>query len=87
MSQNEHELKPIVQIGKSGLTESTLKEIEKHLKKRKLIKIKCLKYFLDEYPGKNNKSKLDDICSILEEKLNCRTKHIGFNIILNKNGN
>lgn len=41
------ELRPILQIGKSGLTEGVLDEIKKHLKKRKLIKIKCLRYFVD----------------------------------------
>ncbi len=36
-------LEPIVRIGKNGLTESMIREIERHLKKRKLIKIKLLK--------------------------------------------
>jgi RNA-binding protein len=40
-------LEPIVRIGKSGLTETVLAEIEKHLKKRKLIKIRFLKSSLE----------------------------------------
>ncbi|HLP79990.1 MAG TPA: YhbY family RNA-binding protein [Acidobacteriota bacterium] len=36
-------LEPIVRIGKEGFTEAALLEINKHLKKRKLIKIRILK--------------------------------------------
>ena len=35
-------LSPVIRIGKMGLTEGVLQEIEKLLKKRKLIKIKIL---------------------------------------------
>ena len=35
-------LDPVLRIGKNGLTENTILEIEKLLKKRKLIKIKVL---------------------------------------------
>jgi RNA-binding protein len=36
-------LDPIIRIGKNGLTANVLKEIENHLKKNKLIKIRVLK--------------------------------------------
>jgi RNA-binding protein len=36
-------LKPIVRIGKNGLTEAMITEIKRMLKKKKLIKIKVLK--------------------------------------------
>ncbi|MBN2367735.1 ribosome assembly RNA-binding protein YhbY [Candidatus Woesearchaeota archaeon] len=36
-------LEPIVRIGKKGLTDETIKEIKRHLKKRKLVKVKILK--------------------------------------------
>ena len=36
-------LEPVVRIGKSGLTENIVKEINKNLSKRKLIKIKLLR--------------------------------------------
>ena len=38
-----HSLESILNIGKSGITDSVVKEILKLLKKRKLIKIKLLK--------------------------------------------
>ena len=41
-------LEPIVRIGKNGVTEGTLKEIEILLRKRKLIKIKILKNAVGE---------------------------------------
>lgn len=47
LKTESHALKPIVQIGKSGLTESALAEIAMHMKKRKLVKIKFLKSLLE----------------------------------------
>ena len=41
-------LKPILRIGKNGLSESQIIEIVKLLKKRKVIKIKMLKSFVQE---------------------------------------
>lgn len=43
-------LSALVHIGKSGLTESVLAEIEKQLKIHKLLKIKLLKNFMDDIP-------------------------------------
>ena len=36
-------LEPVVRLGKSGVSDAFVKEVEKLLKKRKLIKIKMLK--------------------------------------------
>lgn len=82
----ENSIKPIVQIGKNGLTETVVAEIEKHLKKRKLIKIKCLKYFLDEYSDGSNSKKVKAIAAMFAEKLNCEASCVGFVITLKKNG-
>lgn len=41
-------IEPIVRVGKSGLTDQVLGEIEKHLKIRKLIKIRILKSVLEQ---------------------------------------
>ena len=40
-------LEPVVRIGKSGLSESLVKEIKKVLDERKLIKIKLLQSSID----------------------------------------
>lgn len=40
-------LEPSVRIGKNGLTDSIIAEISKHLKKKKLVKVKMLMAFLD----------------------------------------
>lgn len=40
-------LEPMVRIGKNGLTEASINEIKKQLKKKKLIKIKLLKSIED----------------------------------------
>jgi RNA-binding protein len=44
-----HELHITVQIGKKGLTEETLLEIEHQLKKRKTIKVKFLRSILESH--------------------------------------
>lgn len=79
-----NELKPIIQIGKQGLTKSSIEEIKKHLKKRKLIKIKCLKYFVDslDLDGRNS-VKMKEISKLILEQINCRVIEIrGFTIVL-----
>jgi len=38
-----HQKKPEVRIGKSGVTESVLKEIDRMLKDREIVKVKLLK--------------------------------------------
>jgi RNA-binding protein len=42
LRRNAKHLEPIVRIGKSGISENMVEEINKNLKKRKLIKIKFL---------------------------------------------
>jgi RNA-binding protein len=50
--QKAHSLEPIIRIGKNGINETVVKELKQHLKKRKLIKVKLLKAFVE---GKNKK--------------------------------
>jgi len=76
-------LKPIVHIGKSGLTDSVLDEIKKHLKKRKLIKIKCLSFYLDNLGEVSNKEKVRMVAQSLSDKLNAEIiQVVGFTFTL-----
>jgi RNA-binding protein YhbY len=85
-----HELPISVQIGKQGLQETVIEEIKKHLKKRKLIKIKCLRYFLDSYEEEgvdmaslSNAGKMKLIAAKIQTTLDCRLISItGFTIVL-----
>jgi len=43
-----HTLDPIVRIGKSGVNPKIIAEMKKHLKKRKIIKVKFLKSSMQE---------------------------------------
>jgi RNA-binding protein len=45
LRQQSHDLQPLVRIGKGGITETLVEEILKHLKKRKLVKVKLLQSF------------------------------------------
>ena len=56
-------LEPVVRIGKSGLSESVLGEIKKHLKKKKLIKIKMLQAFVS---GKDKKVLAKEIADAVD---------------------
>jgi RNA-binding protein len=82
-----HALKPVIQIGKHGLSENVILEVKKHLKKRKLIKVKCLRYFLDTVPkDASNKQKVSDVASFLADQLGAKIIEVkGFTIVLEKN--
>lgn len=61
-------LRPIVNIGKSGLTPQVIEEIKKHLKKRKLIKIKFLKNYRDTQEPELDKLLLQTGAKLIENK-------------------
>ena len=75
---NFNELKPILQIGKNGLTEHVLKEIELTLKKRKTIKLKMLKSFVQD---RDRKELAKDIAMKTGSKLE---QVVGFTFVLHK---
>lgn len=82
-------IKPLIQIGKNGLTENVILELDKNLKTKKLVKVKCLKYFLDSIEKEcSNKDKLKDIAQLLEKKTNSIViSQIGFMLVFwKKNG-
>jgi len=84
----EEEIKkeiPTIQIGKHGLTDNLIEEIKKNLKKKKEIKIKCLRFFCNSLPEKSNKEKISAVAQEISKKTNSRiVKQIGFTIILCK---
>ena len=71
-------LKPIINIGKNGLTEGVISEIENMLKKKKLVKIKMTRGALEDKEKKE-----------VAKELLIKTKaelidFVGFNITLYK---
>lgn len=71
-------LEPVIRIGKNGITENVLEHIKLMLKKRKLIKIKMLKAFVDA----NNKKM---VAKKLAEDTNAELiEQVGFVIVLHK---
>lgn len=56
-----HGLNPIVQIGKNGLTDAVLKQIDEALLKHELIKIKFIDF----------KDEKKEIAAQIEKNLNC----------------
>ena len=71
-------LEPIVRIGKNGLTEGTLNEIKLQLKKKKLIKIKLLKSFVQD---KDRKELAKKVSSLTNSEI---IESVGFIIVLYK---
>ncbi|CAM3258567.1 ribosome assembly RNA-binding protein YhbY [Vagococcus fessus] len=57
-----HHLNPIIQIGKGGLTESVIDQIEETLERRELIKISLLQ---------NTDEVADDVAEALTQAINC----------------
>ncbi len=43
--EKTNKLKPVLRIGKNGITENVINDINTYLKKRRLIKVKLLKSF------------------------------------------
>ena len=71
-------LEPVIRIGKNGLTENTIKEIKKQLNKKKLIKVKLLRAFI------NDKDKKLVANKIAEETNSRIIDLVGFVIVLYK---
>lgn len=71
-------IEPCVRIGKNGLTDSMVKEIVKVLNKRKLIKIKLLRAFIQD---KDRKILAQEIADKTKSKL---VQLTGFTVILYK---
>ena len=73
-------IEPILRIGKNGLTETVLKDIKDHLRKRKLIKVKFLRAFIKD---KNKKEAAKEIADKTDSEI---IQQIGFVIVLYKEG-
>jgi RNA-binding protein YhbY len=68
-------LKPTFLIGKSGLTEIYVKEIEKYLQKHKVVKIKSLTSV--------NKLEVKKLAEEISKKINCEVLETkGFTFVL-----
>jgi len=74
-------LEPLIRIGKKGLTDEVIKEIAKQLKKKKLIKIKFLKSFLEKKDRK-------EVAREVTEKTNSKIiEQVGFVVVLSEKSN
>lgn len=71
-------LEPVIRIGKNGLSEESISEINKLLKKKKLIKIKFLKSFIE---GHDKKKEAAELCEKTGAELIDR---IGFVVVIYK---
>ncbi|MBR9690457.1 RNA-binding protein [Candidatus Woesearchaeota archaeon] len=71
-------LKPIINIGKKGVTDELIIEIKKALKNKKLIKIKLNKSALEE------KDKNDILDEIIKKTDAYIISFVGFNAVLHK---
>lgn len=69
-------LKPLARIGKAGLNEGQLKELDKLLKKHKLVKVKLLKPFLED------KDKKDAAKELAEKTRSKIVQQVGFSVVI-----
>lgn len=68
LKRTAHALQPAVRIGKNGITNEILAEIEKQLKKHKLVKIKLLQNFVLA-TGKSKKEIAQRLATEMHAKL------------------
>lgn len=71
-------LKPAVWIGKSGITESVIEEINKQVKKKRLIKVKLLNSYVKE------RNKKEAAREIAERSNTTIMDQVGFVVVLSK---
>ena len=71
-------LMPMINIGKNGLTDSLVKQIETIIKKKKLLKIKINKSALE------NEDKKEIVRKIIEKTNAELIDFIGFNVVIYK---
>jgi RNA-binding protein len=80
ISKKARMLEPIVRIGKNGITDNLIEDLKLHLKKRKLIKVKLLKSFIQ---GKDRKKIAEELAKKTGSKA---IQQIGFVVVLQKEG-
>ncbi len=78
IKQKARELEPVLRVGKNGLDPSVVSEINKQLKKKRLIKIKFLRSAFGE---KDKKEVFSELASKIEGKIIMKT---GFVLVLQK---
>ena len=66
LRSNAKNLEPLLRIGKQGLTENIIEEINKVIKKKRLIKIKLLKSSFD---GKDKKQLIQELINKTNSEL------------------
>ena len=71
-------LEPVIRIGKNGLTDSVVSELKKHLKKKKLVKVKFLKSSLGD------KSRKEFALEIASKSGGELIHQVGFVVVLYK---
>ena len=74
-------LKPILWIGKNGITDAVVEELKKLLKKKGIIKIKFLRNFIED---KSKKEIANEIAELSDSEL---VMLVGFTIVLKRKGN
>jgi len=76
LKSQAHHLRPIFQIGKNGLNEEMIVQINEALEKRELIKVSLLQ---------NTDEIAADVADVLSKKINCQTiQIIGRTLVLFK---
>lgn len=58
-------LKPMVRVGKSGVTDSLVEEVKKHLKKRNLVKVR----FLKNSPSESTKELAQRLAALTDSEI------------------
>ena len=64
-----HELKPVIRIGKNGVTENIINDVKNLVKKKKIVKIKVLRSAL-------NSETMKDIADKIVKEANLRIVQI-----------
>lgn len=68
----------VVRIGKSGITDGAIDEIKRHLRQKKVVKVKFLSAFMKDKDKKLVANEIANRCEAIV------SKRVGFTAVLNK---
>lgn len=78
LRQESKSLKALIIIGKNGISDEVIKNIQKQLKTSRIVKVRILKTYIN---SKNKKSIANELASKCDAKI---IDFVGFTVVLSK---
>lgn len=78
LKQQAHNLEPLLHIGKNGITDGVIAQLNEYLKRNNLVKVKILPSIIKEHSRK-------ELAGLLESRTGSKViQQVGFVVVLHK---